>query len=169
MLRDRVKGALSGLIAVAAAITTSCTDIRPLLSNQRHGSYKEYRNVRIKGEPYYEYRIRGVLESVLPAYPMNLDNYRVNIELIENKSSVVYTEKQIAKKQLKIAAKVTVYDVNYNLISSKNVDSYSTYEVSDDLPYSDLASKKQATDVVLDDLAHSIVLVIIEASGSAAR
>jgi hypothetical protein len=62
---------------------------------------------------------------------------------------------------MKITATVKVYDKNYRHIATKKLDSYSTYEVCDDLPYSGLASRRQAIDAILDDLAHSIIFAII--------
>jgi hypothetical protein len=141
-------------------VLVGCEDIRPILTKTSQ-TRARYVNVKIKGDPYYEYRIRGIIERTLPSYHIKIDDYRISIELSETKSSVVYTTKQIAKDQIKVTASVTIHDKNFNPIATKKVDSYSTYEVCDDLPYADQASKKQATDSVLEDLANAIVLIIV--------
>jgi hypothetical protein len=156
------------MAAAANLLTTGCTGIRPLLGDmQQNSPDATYKNIKIIGDPYHEYRLRCVIEATLPSYPVNIDAHKISIELVEDKSSVVYTEKQVAKEQLKIAAKITICDLNYTVVSSKKVDAYSTFEVRDDLPYSDLASKKQTTDIVLNELAHSIVLAIVAGIKSA--
>ena len=79
----------------------------------------------------------------------------------ENSSSAVYTQKQVAKEQLRMVASIVVYDREYNELGSRLVDAFSTYEVCDDLPYSVLASKNQAWNTVSQELANSIVMAVV--------
>lgn len=159
MFRNNLKIAFCGLIILSVFLVGGCSSTRPLLiensSNERF-----YNNINIKSDPYAEYRIRSIIEKSLPFYVSNIEKYMINIDVKENSSSVVYTERQVAKEQLRISAKIEIYDKNYNKLSDKLVDAFSTYEVCDDLPFSVLASKKQARDSILNELANSIVLAV---------
>ncbi|MDR1391355.1 MAG: hypothetical protein LBI95_03255 [Holosporales bacterium] len=157
MLRNSVKIAFCGL---SIAIVAGCSSTQPLLLKSR--SVHKFDNIKINAEPYSEYRIRRIVENTLPLYIERHDRYRINIELTERDLSAVYTEKQVTKEQLRIAAKIEIYDEQYNLIATMLTDAFSTYEVCDDLPFSVLASKKQAKDSVLTELANAIVLTISE-------
>jgi hypothetical protein len=136
-----------------------CSSTRILLSGGEtsNGSAR----IRIKSDPYAEYRIRGAIEKSLALYSTNLNRCNINIEIKENTASVVYTEKQVAKEQARIIAKIEIYDENYNKLAAKSVEAFSTYEVCDEFPHAVLASRRQATNTVLDELAHSITMVIV--------
>ncbi|MDR0942410.1 MAG: hypothetical protein LBM19_02210 [Holosporales bacterium] len=158
MLRNSLKVAICGLIILA---TGGCSNTRLLLGNSRsldnQGSY----DIKIKADPYAEYKIRNIIEKSLPLYGVDLKNYKITIVIVEKNSSVAYTEKEVAKEQVRIAAEIEIYDKEYNKLSEKCLDTFSTYEVCDTLPYSDLASRKQAINAMLNDLGNAITLAIV--------
>ncbi len=158
MLRNSFKIAFCGLTILL--VVGGCSSTRPLLTESPSAKQLKHNNIKIKADPYVEYKIRCTIEKMLPFYIKNIENYMINIDINENSSSVVYTERQVAKEQLRISAKIEIYDKNYNKIQDKLVDAFSTYEVCDDLPFSVLASKKQARNSILNELANSIALAI---------
>lgn len=103
----------------------------------------------------------GIIERELPLYVENLQLYKINIDIKGQRSSAVYTERQVTKEQLRMAAKIQVHDKSYNELGERLVDAFSTYETCDNLPFSVLASKKQAVNAVLDELGNSIVFAIV--------
>jgi hypothetical protein len=157
MLRSSVKIALCGLICTLALV--GCSSTRPLLPGKT--SNQNSANIKIKADPYVEYKIRGVIEKSMLLYSINPNKYNINIEIKEYTASVVYTEKQVAKEQARIVAKIEVYDIDYNKLADKNVEAFTTYEVCDELPHAVQASRKQATNTVLDELAYSITMAIM--------
>ena len=156
MLRDSLKGAICGLIVIALC---GCSSTRPLLDS-RHEELSLC-NVKIKADPRVEYQISGIINRLLPHYVKNPKDYFIAVTIKESSSSAVYTQRQVAKEQLRMAASVVVYDREYNELGSRLVDSFSTYEVCDDLPYSVLASKNQAWNTVSQELANSIVMAVV--------
>lgn len=155
MLRNSLKIAFCGLIAL---LFQGCSETRSLLTKEQN--YASKFDINIKAEPYEKYRILGIIERSLPLYVKDLSLYKINIEIKDQVASAVYTERQVTKKQLRMAARVQVLDKQYNQLGEKLVDAFSTYEVSDDLPFSVLSSKKQAQNAVMDELANSVVLAI---------
>lgn len=156
MLRNSVKIKICGLIAV---LLSACSNTSSLLNNTKETESKF--DLSIKSEPYEKYRIQGIIERCLPLYIRDASQYKINIELNSHDSPAVYTERQVTKGQLRIAAKVRVYDKSYNELGERLVDSFSTYETCDDLPFSVLASKTQAKNAVIDELGNSIALSIV--------
>ncbi len=156
MLRNCFKIAICGLISL---LLLGCSETTPLLTNAN--SIKGSFDINIKAKPYEKYRVMGIIERTLPLYIKDLSLYKINIEIKGQTSSAVYTERQVTKEQLRMAAKIQVYDKSYNELGEKLVDAFSTYETCDNLPFSVLASKKQAQNAVLDELANSIVLAIV--------
>lgn len=159
MLRNCLKVALCGLIGLSI---NGCTSTRPLLSVvDRSGQSVESADVKIKAEPIVEYQISQVIARTLSNYVQNPQDYIITIKVTEHSSSALYTQKQVAKEQLRMAASINVYDKDYNEIGSKLVDAFSTYEVCDELPFSVLSSKTQARNTVTQELANSIVFAIV--------
>ena len=155
MLRNSLKIAFCGIISILLA---ACTATHPILvSGAQNTSLK---NVKIKAEPKIEYRISGVVKRLLPHYVKDPNNYIINITVKESSSSAIYTQKEVAKEQLRMAALVEVYDKEYDKIGSRLVDSFSTYEVCDEMPFSVLASQTQARNAIADSLAESIITTI---------
>lgn len=160
MLRNCLKVALCGLIGLSI---NGCTSTRPLLSVVDRGgqSVVESADVKIKAEPIVEYQISEVIARTLFNYVQNPQDYIITVKVTEHSSSALYTQKQVAKEQLRMAASINVYDKDYNEIGSKLVDAFSTYEVCDELPFSVLSSKTQARNTVTQELANSIVFAIV--------
>ncbi|MDR3224213.1 MAG: hypothetical protein LBT03_01325 [Holosporales bacterium] len=158
MLRNNFKISLCGLIPCVVFLD-GCSDTRPLIGKEAQA--QKSNSIKIIADPYVEYKIRDTLETSLCSYEICIDDYRIYITINENDSSVVFTERQVAKEQLRMTAKVELCDKDYNKLAEKSVDTYSTYEVCDDIPYSALASRKQAIDAVLYELGNSITLVIV--------
>lgn len=161
MLRNYFKITICGLISILLA---GCSETTSLLSNS--GNFKGKFDISIKSEPYEKYRIMGIINRTLPLYVKDLKLYKINIEIKGQTSSAVYTERQVTKEQLCMAAKIQIYDKYYNELGERLVDAFSTYETCDNLPFSVLASKKQAHNAVLDELANSIVLAIVSITKS---
>lgn len=159
MLRNCLKVALCGLIGLSI---NGCTSTRPLLSVvDRSGRSVESADVKIKAEPIVEYQISRVIARTLSNYIQNPQDYIITIKVTEHSSSALYTQKQVAKEQLRMAASINIYDKDYNEIGSKLVDAFSTYEVCDELPFSVSSSKTQARNTVTQELANSIVFAIV--------
>lgn len=161
MLRDSLKIAFCGL----AFILGGCGESTHFLVSFAPCSVKPWMesNIRIKtNDPYVEYKVREVLENSLVGYGRQLENYIINIQIYEKSESAIYTEKQVAKEQIRMWTKVEIFDKYYNRISEKVIDSFSTYDVCDEQPFAALSSKNQVRDSVVIDLANSIFLVILE-------
>lgn len=156
MLRNYFKIAICGLISI---LLLGCSETTSLLNNS--SNIKGKFDISIKSEPHEKYRILGIIEQTLPLYIKDLTLYKINIEIKGQTSSAVYTERQVTKEQLHMAAKIQVYDKYYNELGEKLVDVFSTYETCDNLPFSVLASKKQSQNAVLDELANSIIFAIV--------
>lgn len=155
MLRNSLKITLCGLIILCLC---GCSSTRPLLVSDHQNVSLD--NVKIKADPAIEYRVSGIIKRLLPHYVKDPENYVINITVKETSSSAVYTRKEVAKEQLRMAALIEVYDKEYNEIGSRVIDSFATYEVCDELPFSVLSSQTQARNTVADSLAESVVLAI---------
>ena len=157
MLRNCFKIAICGIISL---LLQGCFETTPLLGP--FGNAKGKFDISIKAEePYEKYRLTGRIERMLPLCVKDLHLYKINIEVRGQTASAVYTERQVTKEQLRMAAKIEVYDKAYSKIGEKLVDAFSTYETCDNLPFSVFAAKKQAKNAVLDELANSISLAIV--------
>lgn len=155
MLRNSVQSALCGLIIPCVV---ACSSTHPLLSDKI--SQRGKAEVKIKATPYVEYRFLGALRPMLDKYIPDGERYLITIEITEQSSSAVYTAKEVVKDQMRMIAKVDVYDGEHNSIGTKLLDTYTTYEVSDELPSSGISSKQNAMNSVIDELACSSVLAI---------
>lgn len=155
MLRDSLQIALCGLIVLNV---TACTSVRPLIVCR--SEHAELRNLHIKADPYVEYRFAGELRRILPQYIIDSDKYVITIEVNENTSSAIYTQKEVAKEQIRMTSHIAVYDSFYNHLGSKQLDTYSTYEVCDEMPYSIITAKKHARDTATQELAQASVLAV---------
>ena len=159
MLRNNYKSSFYRLIILFGAILSACSETRSLLGNPGRVQNSSL-DLKIKADPYEEYRIRGIVEKQLPLYVADISMYKIDIEVKGQTASAVYTERQVTKEQIRMAAKITISDKHHNQLSEQVVDAFSTYEVCDDLPFSVLASKKQARDTVLNELANAIILSV---------
>jgi hypothetical protein len=158
MLRNNLKIKICGLVIIL--LITGCSSTRLLLrSPVSHTSNKNI-PIKFKAEPYYEYKLRDIIERYLNACSINMQNYNISIEVKETESQIAFSEKDILKEQKRISAKVEIYDREYNEISSTLLDSSSTYEVNDNYPYAGISSKKASTESVLLDLGNNIALYI---------
>jgi hypothetical protein len=131
--------------------------MHPLLGNNPSNPNLD---IQIKAEPDTEYLMSRVLNRGLPYYVHTNDLLHIQVETKEHESAAVYTERQVAKNQLRLEANVRVLDKDYTELGSRKVDSFTTYEVCDDMPFSVVSAKKQARTSVTNDLANSIVLAI---------
>lgn len=120
----------------------------------------QLKNLHIKADPYVEYRFLGALQRLLLIYMPASTQYEITIEIKEHESSAIYTQKEIAKEQIRMTAHIDVYDSYYNHIGSKMLDTYSTYEACDEVPHSVTTAKLQARDTVIHELAQASALAI---------
>lgn len=160
MLPNSLKITICGLIAVI--FISGCSSTKPLLGEDSVESGHILKTIKIKADPYYEYRIRNIIENSLKSYLCDVSRYNINIEIKKSKSAVAYSQSAVLKEQKRIAAKIEIYDISYNKLFEKTLDSFSTYEVSDDFPYSGIASQRSTTRFMLEDLGNSISLSIVE-------
>ena len=157
MLRNSLQGAFCGLIFFCV---TACTSTKPLFS--AGGVEGTYNNVRIKADPFVQYRFSDVLNHTLPHYVPNLMKYIITINITESSLPAMYTSEQVAKDQMRIVAYIEVYDKEYTNIGSKTLDSLTTYEVGDDLPHTINLTRNQARISAINDLANASALAIRE-------
>jgi hypothetical protein len=117
--------------------------------------------ITIEADPGIRYSIRNILEESLPLYLPKHSRLFIHIKIADRSASVVYTERQIAKEQLRLSAHITVYDSEHNQLGDKCLDVFSTYEVGDALPYSDTVSKSQVIESMTTELGNSITMAIV--------
>ena len=155
MLRKSIQSAICGLVIPCVV---ACSSTHPLLSEQTSPGGKA--EVKIKATPYVEYRFLGVLRPMLDKYIPDSERYLITVEITEQSSSAVYSAKEVVKDQVRMIEKIEVFDKEQNSIGSKVLDTYTTYEVSDELPSSGMSSKQNAMNSVIDELANASVLAI---------
>ncbi len=159
MLRNCYKIAYSGLISI---ILVACQSTRPLLSSGPEIGHCGEDSVIIDAEPADKFLIESKLKHMLRIYGFDFNKYNIKVEIAEYTEPAAFTGKQVVKEQIRIAARVTLYDKEFTQIASKVHDSFTTYEVSDTLPYSALTSKRQTRLTVLDDLVNGTVLQVVQ-------
>jgi hypothetical protein len=145
--------------------TSGCQDTRFLLDSRsdQHLSEQDYKIKIIAQEQSIAHTIRNVMERTLQAHSVRNDIH-VKVTLEVHESPVAFTEKEVAKEQVRLAAKVEIYDDSYTRqLAEKRVDTFVTYDVCDTLPYADLASKRQAVAAAANDLGHSIAMIVVSA------
>lgn len=158
MLPNSLKITICGLIAII--FISGCSSTKTLLGDSVEGG--QIKCIKFKADPYYEYKIRNIVEGALRSYSCDTSKYNMNIEIKETSSVSSYSEQSVLKEQKRIAAKIEIYDINYNKLFEKTLDSFSTYEVSDDFPYSGISAQKSATGFMLEDLGNNISIAIVE-------
>ena len=152
MLRNSVQIALCGLVAL-----TACTSTRPLLTQGKVKGISA--NIKIKAEPDVVYKFSGMLSKLQNEY-LNNNEFVVTIEIKEQTSSAIYTATETTKDQIRMTAKIDVYDKGYTHKATEILDTYSTYEIADELPFSAMSSKNNARETVIQELAHATALAI---------
>ena len=167
MLRNSLQIALCGLSVLL--FVSGCTSTRPLLTGDNVGVQAILPNLKIKADQYVEYIVRRRIEKELPLYVKNIRDYNINITISEHYSDSVFTERQVTKEQVRMAARVEIFDKDYDEVASRLLDSFSTYEVCDDMPFSVAASRKQARRSVMENLAQSITLAITSSVGCGSK
>lgn len=155
MLRDSIQIAICGLISLTVS---ACTAVKPVIVDRFE--HTKLKHLHIKADPYIEYRFAGELNRILSGYLVGDDAYVITIEIKENTSSAIYTHKEVAKEQIRMTSHIAVYDSSYNHIGSKCLDTYSTYESCDEMPYSVVTAKSHARDSVIQELAQASALAI---------
>ncbi|MDR0630943.1 MAG: hypothetical protein LBF70_02835 [Holosporales bacterium] len=118
-------------------------------------------NITIQAIPYYQYRLKNILETSLSHIKEQLKTYKINISIKDNNETTAFSEKEIIMEGQRIAAHIEILDDQYNSLFKTALDSSSTYEVSDEFPYSGISAAKSSTDDMLTDLGRSVSLVII--------
>ena len=155
MLRDSLQVAFSGLVVLSLS---ACTTVKPLIVKETRNA--QLKNLHIKADPYLEYKFVGTFQRLLSEYLPANNKYEITIELQEHTSSAIYTQKEIAKEQIRMTAHIEVYDSAYNHIGSKMLDTYSTYDACDEMPHSVITAKLHAQDTVIQELAQASALAV---------
>jgi hypothetical protein len=115
-------------------------------------------------DQYYDYRLREIVTRNLEAYGANLSGLRIKIKITDHDQSSVFSEKEVIKSNKRIVANIEIYDQHNEIIATKNVDTFGTYEASDEFPYAENASKTATLNAMQNDLGQSISLLFIEAN-----
>ena len=158
MLRDHFKAAFCGLIGFGLL---GCSNTTPLL-READCSADILSNIKISGDVAYAYKLRGYLKNELVSCDKSVLNYQVNIELKEDSDDTMFSEKEIVKEQTRIIYTVEILDEKRNEVLKKSMDSFSTYEVEDDMPFASMSSKNAAIENMLSEIAHNIALIILD-------
>jgi hypothetical protein len=116
--------------------------------------------MKIKAEPYVEHIMSHTIERALLGYGIG-GTYVINVTVEKHEAPVAFTEKEVAKEQIRLTAKVEIYDSDYNRLAERRLDTFSTYDVCDTLPYADLASRRQANVAVINNLSESVAMAIV--------
>ncbi|MDR1034476.1 MAG: hypothetical protein LBL32_00865, partial [Holosporales bacterium] len=140
-------------------LLNGCSSTRYLLDNDKWTAEAPF--VDIKADPYYQYRLREVIENDLTAFGTDLRKLKIIVTITDIEEPAAFSDMEIIKEHKKMKATIKIYDNKNNLISENSVDSISMYSVSDEFPYSEMASKKASVDAMLNDLGHSIALSIV--------
>ena len=155
MLRNCLQVTFSGLVTISLS---ACTNVKPLLATEAKSTHLN--KLYIKADPYVGYRFSNVFQRLVSTYLPANTQYEITIEIKEHESSAIYTQKEIAKEQIRMTAHIDVYDNFYNHIGSKMLDPYSTYEACDEMPHSVTTAKLHTRDVVIQELAQASALAI---------
>ncbi|MBQ8650937.1 MAG: hypothetical protein IJ481_00190 [Alphaproteobacteria bacterium] len=158
MLRNYIKSSYCGLIAI---LVSSCSTTNFLLEDTNRAQCVND-DLMIVGEPFYEYKLRSQLPKNLRSHGFDFSKHKIKVILSERGGSVAFTGGGIAKEQIRLIANVILYDKNYTKLSEKVLDAYTTYEISDRIPYAAHSSKEQAKDIVIEELAYSIAIMATE-------
>jgi hypothetical protein len=116
--------------------------------------------IDIRADPYYQFRLREVVERDLSTFGIDLRKLKIKVTVTDLDEPAAFSELEIIKEHIKMVATIEIYDDKGNLVSKNSVDSIAMYDVSDEFPYSGLASRKASIDVLLNDLGHAIALNI---------
>jgi hypothetical protein len=98
-------------------------------------------------------------------YGANLKNLKIIIKLTDYEHPAAFSEKEILKQHKRISANIEIYDQREELIATKEVDTFSMYDVSDEFPYAENITKRETTDAMLIDLGQAISLAVMEMVG----
>jgi hypothetical protein len=89
-----------------------------------------------------------------------LKNCRIRVTLKEKEEQSTFSEKETLAEGKRISAHIEILDSNYATLFETRLDSFATYEVSDEFPYSGLSAQRSSTDDMLRDIGNSIALAI---------
>jgi hypothetical protein len=123
-------------------------------------SHRLFPGLTIKADPYYEYRIRNILEASLRPYANKLKNTKIKITIRDKEEQAAFSEKETLIESKRISSHVELFDAAYNTLFETRLDSFATYGVSDEFPYSGISAQKSATEDMLNDIGNSISLAI---------
>jgi hypothetical protein len=140
---------------------SGCQDTRCLLGNDGE-QHPESMNckIKIKAEPHVEHIMSRTIERTMTSYGIS-GTYVINVTVEKHEAPVAFTEKEVAKEQIRLTAKVEIYDNDYTKLAERKLDTFSTYDVCDTLPYADLASRRQANIAVINNLSESVAMAIV--------
>ena len=160
MLRNSLKISICGLIA---SVLIGCSDTTPLLGdNVGACQCNSLDSIKIKADAYYEHVLRSRLSKILATYYDKLRNYKITVTLKEENDTAVYSDREVIKEQKRLIAHIEICDKNLKTVLEKVLDSFSTYEIKDEIPFASISSQKQVTNLLLNDISSNIGLVIIK-------
>jgi hypothetical protein len=138
----------------------SCTNTSPLFLNS--GEERDnFSHIKIKApSPQIEYSLRRHLSNKLSRY--NLGKYKIKIIIEEESDVAAFSEREVVKEQKRLIACLVILDKNYNEICRTKTDSYSTYEVNDNVPLASMESEESTTNLLAQNLAEELERLIIK-------
>jgi hypothetical protein len=140
---------------------SGCQDTKCLLGEEdkQHLEDMNYK-IKIKAEPRVERIMNRTIERTLTSYGIS-NTYIINVTVEKHEAPVVFTEKEVAKEQIRLTAKIEIYSSDYTKLAERRLDTFSTYDICDALPYADLASRRQANVAVINNLSESVAMAIV--------
>jgi hypothetical protein len=113
-------------------------------------------NLVVKADPYYEYKLRNILETSLKHDADKLHGRMIRVTVTEKEEQAAFSEREALTEGKRITAHVELLDGNYNTLFETRLDSFSTYGVSDEFPYSGISAQRSVTDDMLQDIGNAI-------------
>lgn len=165
MLRNSSKSSICGIATILTALLISgCDNTRPLLQNYDNScEYSDLSEIKIMYKiPIAEHKIRRHLISSLRGYKDKLNKYKINVSISDESDVAAFSSKEVVKEHSRIIAHITISDNMYKTLLDTKIDSYSTYEVKDDAPFTSIISRDFTLDLLLKDISHGISQVIIK-------
>ncbi len=160
MLRNCAKITLCGIIITAIS---GCQNTTPLFKNNCDNSYNNLSFIKIKApSPWMEHHMHRCLVAILGNRSENLKQYKIKINIKEYGDVAAFSEKEVVKEEQKLVAHLQIFDKKYVLLQDMTIDSYTTYDVSDSIPFATLSEKHSAYKLLIKNLSNEIGHLLLQ-------
>lgn len=150
------------LYIVLFSFFCGCHNSRPLISNPGEYQSIDFKYIIIDApNPLIEYQMKRTLSYKLSNYSDKLRNYTIVIKLKKESDIAAFSEKEVVKEQVRLVAYIEIFDKNKQILAKKSIDSFSTYEVNDDVPFASISSKSETINVLINDISSSIASMVL--------